>query len=297
MWATSRDMMTEDRQYLSMRIGDPVYGMLNLLQGSPRTAPARRLREILLYSCTLRKGRRNWTAAIVLALCMVLSFPTEVSCSTIVVDYVKTSQRARITTEMHAQPLGGVMVQVFRLPKRGDVMTAEEPMLVLFTDQHGQLVLPRLPRGKYRLIALAKPNLREDVYLNISVWATKRPAKLRLEPTPFDPLPTSEKTITAAELSHDVKQVTEFRGVVYGGGAPIPQASVDVLFKGTGGKRYAARSYADEFGKFSIDLPEGDYVALFNALYFRTKVVALTISKTGSEGGLEVVLEVPCCTE
>jgi hypothetical protein len=283
--------MTEDQQYISMPIGDPMYGMLNLLQGSQRTESVRR---ILLSNCMQKKERRKWVAATVLAFCLFLGFPTRVSCSTIVAHYVGTSQRARVTTEMHARPLGGVRVEVYRHSGRRGGMSADEPMLVLFSDPNGQLVLPKLPHGKYALVALAKPDLRDDVYLNISIGATiGRTTKLTLELTPYEPPPTSEQTIAAAERSQDVKRVTEFRGVVNGG----PQVSIDVLFKGTGGKKYAARLYADEFGKFTADLPEGDYVALFNARYFRTKVVVLTISQTGSNDGLTVKLEVPSCTE
>lgn len=290
--------MTEDQQYLSKPIGDLVRGMLIFLQGSPRITPARLLQEISLSYYTRRKERRKWTAATILALCLFLSSPAKVSCSTIVVQYIKTLQRARITTVLHARPLGGVMIKVYRRSSRSNVMTAEEPLQVLFTDLHGQLVLPKLPRGKYSIVALAKPNLREDVYLNISLWATKRPSKLTLELTPYNPAPTSEQKIIASELSHDVKQVTEFRGVVCDrGGTPIPQASVEVVFKGTGGKKYAAKLYADEFGKFSADLPEGDYMAIFSAEWFIKRVIALTVSKTGSDGGLRIELEVQCCTE
>lgn len=190
------------------------------------------------------------------------------------------------------------MVKVYRKSAPSDVMTAEEPLQVLFTDQYGQLVLPKLPRGKYSIVALAKPNLRENVYLNISLWTTKRPTKLILELTPYHPTPTSEQKITAAELSHDVKQVIEFHGVVCDrGGTPIPQASVEVVFKGTGGKKYAARLYADEYGKFSADLPEGDYVAIFSAEWFIKRVIALTVSKTGSDSELRIDLEVQCCSE
>jgi hypothetical protein len=196
-------------------------------------------------------------------------------------------------TEQYARSLGGVRIEVYRGFGPHGEMAAKEPQLVLTSDEHGQVVLPKLPHGRYHVLALATPNLRDDLYLNISFRAARKPREFTMNLVPYDPPPTYEQRITAAEFSSDVKRLTEFRGVVCDqAGAPIPNASVDVLFKGTDGKRYAARLRTDGSGKFASNLPEGNYVAFVRCQGFSDRVIAVVIAKTGSDNELKVELEI-----
>jgi hypothetical protein len=233
-----------------------------------------------------------------LALFLFLAASAEGFCSVRVFEVMKSSQRARITTEQFALPLGGTRVEVYREFGPYGEMTGERPRLVLISDAQGQVVLPRLPGGKYHILALAKPNLRDDIYLNISIWASGSHRKFKMHLVPYDPPPTYGQMISTAEISPDVEQLAEFHGVVCDPmGVPISNGSVDVVFKGTEGKKYAARLFTDASGRFSAILPEGDYVAFFHCRGFSDRVIVLAILKTGSSSELQVKMRIAPASE
>lgn len=212
-------------------------------------------------------------------------------CAIEIVQIVKSSQQPRITTDQFARPLSGVRIEVYR----GFGASCSQPkgnaQLVLVADAQGSAVLPKLPQGKYYLLAQAQPNLRANLCLNISSHVTATSREFTLNLAPCDPDPTYEQIIAGTESAPDFQTVPEFRGEVLDPtGAPIRRATIEVVFKGTGGKKYAANLQTDALGRFFANLPEGGYVAFFRGQGFENRVVGLTISKAEGHGEIQIKL-------
>jgi hypothetical protein len=155
-------------------------------------------------------------------------------------------------------------------------------------------VLPKTSSGKYYVIALAKPNLRDEILLSVSRWHRTNDREVTMHLAPYAVSPTYEQLIAIAGSSSDIKRLTRLRGLVSDqSGAPITQASVDVVFSGTEGKKYAARLHTDESGRFTSDsVPEGAYVAAIRAQGFSTRFLSLTITEGASDNEVKIELAV-----
>jgi hypothetical protein len=153
----------------------------------------------------------------------------------------------------------------------------------------------------YSIVASAKPDLVGYLALNIDPSNSDLldQFSIFLEQKHYvAPPPTYAQIVAAAEQSPIVSRLSKFRGVVFDrGGAPIPGVFIDIVVKGTQGEKHAARVRSDELGRFSAQLADGEYVALFGASGFERRVLPLTISKAAGNGELQVVLEVVVASE
>ena len=221
------------------------------------------------------------------------------SCSVRVLAEEKASQIVRIIIEYDGKPLSGSRIEVYRGSEPIVETGSGRPLLVVISDALGHVVFPKMSPGKYHVVALAKPNLRDEMLLNVSRWHHTKDREFTMYLVPFVAPPTYEQLIAIAESSSDIKSLTRLRGLVCDqSGAPITQASVDVVFRGTEGKKYAARLHTDESGRFASDfVPEGGYIAAIRSQGFSTKFLSLKITEKASNDDLKIELAVAPASE
>jgi hypothetical protein len=221
------------------------------------------------------------------------------SCSVRVLAEEKASERVRIVTEYDGKPLSGSRIEVYRRSEPIVETELGKPLLVVVSDALGHVVLPKMSPGKYHVIALAKPNLRDEMLLDVSHWHRRKDRELTMYLAPYVAPPTYEELIAIAESSYDIKRLTRLRGLVRDqSGAPITQASVDVIFRGTGGMKYAARLHTDQSGRFASDfVPEGAYIAAIRSQGFSTKFLSLIITERASDDEVKIELAVAPASE
>jgi hypothetical protein len=251
-----------------------------------------------VWNGELKESLRSWTMACMAgwrnlafatACCFLL--PKHAAFAYVPVFYVVNSgQHARIETKADGKPLPGVSVEIYRGFGRHGELPHAQALLVQTSDQRGELTLPTLPSGKYLILARAKPNLEDWLYLHVS--ADKRSsASLDLNLTPQPP--TTEEKLAAAEASTDIARVSQLHGVVCDRvGSPIARANIDVLIAGTQGKQHAGRSRTDSKGEFSIDLPEGRYLLKVSAQGFTDWFRLVVVSRPESSDALQIKLEI-----
>lgn len=205
--------------------------------------------------------------------------------------FCKAHQNLKIIMNLDAKPHGGVRVEVYdRVDKDGRV-NSKSPLLVLVTDDKGQTVLPRLPYGRYYILAKGEQDFREYDYLEISRWPVGRRRKLNLELQNWGP--TLEQQIVAAEQSSEFKQISDFHGVVFDQtGQRVAGARVDIVLKGTEGKKYVAHLLTNAQGEFSADLPDGDYMVIAEFPGLRRQIIAVRVSPSGAKNALLIKLYV-----
>jgi hypothetical protein len=199
--------------------------------------------------------------------------------------------RSSIAVRLKGKPVAHVKLTIYRGRQK-------RPRLVLTTDGHGQAILPMLPPGNYFIHAIGKPDLEGDLDLVISSQPASKPSRILIALEHVVPPPTYEQKIASYEQLPIETRVSEFRGVVVdSAGNPIFGTLIDVVLKGTQGKKHVAKCGAHSLGRFSAPLENGDYLAFFYTPGFVERVLPLTISKTEGEGELRVKLQIGPATE
>jgi hypothetical protein len=204
---------------------------------------------------------------------------------------VESGQQPLVETDADGKPLSGVPIRVYRGFRLQDGFPSDPPpMLVLTSNDRGQVILPRLQDGDYLLVARSHAGLGDYAYLHISSDSARAPA-IHLSLAPM--APTFEEKLAEAEAAANPATVNQLRGIVTDrSGAAVWNAAIDVLVKGTQGKQHAARLRADKSGRFSADLPEGQYVVFVLSPGFQVAVVPVTVSKAGTSDELAILLEI-----
>lgn len=228
------------------------------------------------------------SAGLVFGLCPHLACTQSARCSVRVMELLESSQQPRITVLLNGEAQRDVKLEIYRdFPVRG------KPFVVLLTDRNGQAIVPALQPGKYLLRESPDRNLLGELYLHINSARGGPGDRFSMALEHYDPPPTFEELVAAAEQSPSARRYAEFRGVVLDQGqGPISGVSIDVVVRGTNGTKHAAQLRSDDLGMFSTRLPDGDYVAFCSATGFSVRVVPFTIAKTESDGELRVVLNV-----
>jgi len=73
-------------------------------------------------------------------------------------------------------------------------------------------------------------------------------------------------------------------------GHPIPDATINVVDKGSLGIAYAQQFQTDAQGRFSANLRDGDYVVFFTAPNMNEHAISFTISGAAADRDLQIVL-------
>ena len=257
----------------------------------------------------------------IVLVCLLLAPAPPALCESVVVigspgPPLRVKQKPKIKVLFDGKPLPGANVKVSQLPP-------ENISFALIADDKGEVVLPELSPGRYSISA--SPSSGAPYGTSFEVC---------LEPCPDDGLETTDlivesldgetrtidrdsmglselwmdigpaqdpswaRSIAAAEREPITQSMMELNGVVQDRtGAVIPGAWVDVVAKGTQGKKHVASFRADSAGRFSAKLAEGDYLIFVAAPGFRIHAIPITIVAKGSTDKLEVVLDVGNVTE
>jgi len=229
---------------------------------------------------------------------------------------LRVKQKPKIKVLFDGKPLPGANVEVSQSPP-GDTS------LALIADDKGEVVLPELSPGRYSIrsstslggpygtsfevcLAPCPDDGLETINLIIEGLDGRTRAvdedstglgELWMDIGPAQD-PSWARSIAATEQEPITKRMTELNGVVQDRtGAVIPGAWVDVVAKGTQGKKHVASLRTDSEGRFSAKLTEGDYLIFVTAQGFVARAVPITIAANGSTDKLEVVLDVGSVTE
>lgn len=251
---------------------------------------------------------------------MLLGSTRPAPCESVVVIEVpspplRVKQKPKIKVLFDGKPLPGANVKVSQLPP-GDIS------LALIADEKGEVVLPESSPSRYSIRASTSSGAPygtsfevclvpcpDDGLETIDQIVEDLGGKTKAVDT--DSMGLSElwvdigpaqdpgwaRSIAAAEREPITHRMTELSGVVQDrSGAFIPGAWVDVVAKGTQGKKHVASFRADSSGRFSAKLTEGDYLIFVTAQGFVARAVPITIATEGSTGKLEVLLDVGSVT-
>jgi hypothetical protein len=257
---------------------------------------------------------RELRSILVLAILLVIAAPSMQCLNVTVVGSelpIRLKQKARIKVLFDGQPLAAAEIVLTGYYARN--------ITTLISNSDGNVTLPELPPGNYFLGSPSNTTRRLAICVipcpDLGIETTVlTPTSLDgpLQVLDRDSLASSEasmeiglprdagwaRLIAAAEQQPATERVPEFRGVVEDqSGAIVPSASIDVIVKGTEGRRHAAFFRADSTGRFSAHLPEGDYVAVVSSPGFVVRAVTFTVISTGTAAELHVVLDVGSTTE
>lgn len=174
-----------------------------------------------------------------------------------------SSQSAKIAVLHDGIPLQNVRVAV----SNADGKTCAS----LSTDEHGTVVLPFLPPGRYTISAKAPGRLQAYLLLDISKHTNKKSSEFSMWLSAGPP--SFEEQIAGAEAKSSPDHVKEFNGtVVDPSGAEIPKVKIDIYQRGSNGKMLVSTLLADATGHFAAHLRDGAYNAVFQAQGFATKI-------------------------
>ncbi len=223
--------------------------------------------------------------------CLVfVSWPVS-ACSLVeVVDTRPSSQNARITVLMDGKPQKDVKLVLSAV--------AGELRLTMVTDASGTVKLPRLPDGRYCIVASASPTLRAELCLDVSKGGNRKPSSfsmtLSIKPPPP---PTLEDLLAAAEKGPLGMRTQVFAGIVQDPlGAPVLRAQIAVYSRGSLDKTHPLRFTTDEQGRFFASLESGAYTAVFQAPGFRTEILTFEIAPDAEREDLHLKLRIGMIT-
>lgn len=196
-----------------------------------------------------------------------------------------SSPTARITVSRDGKPLVGAKVDIY------EYMAEKHPLFSVTTPDNGVVALPNLMPGHfYHIVAVGVPEMSADLYIQIAEDATVGAAVLSMN------VPRSRKLL-AAEGMAPSSRLKEFTGVLGDeSGGRIPAAFVDIWKKGTTSGPPLEEIRSDDLGRFSAQLPDGMYIALFSSPGFVSSAVVFEIANAADVKDLQVTLEVGACT-
>lgn len=209
----------------------------------------------------------------------------------------KSSRYVQIAAQ--ASPLKGTKIDFYSY--KLDSQSSQDPSLTLLfslnTDDEGRIKTPELSPGKYCVAARGADNQSAQLLINVAPGARARATSFTMhlvaQPGPSFPPPPRPQWTPADEQIPIQKRVAVFRGTVTDqSGAVIPDALIDIVKKGTGGKEHVAQLKTGPDGRFSGELQPGLYIGFFYAVYFKDQVIPFEIMKEGT-GDIDVVLGIP----
>jgi 5-hydroxyisourate hydrolase-like protein (transthyretin family) len=204
----------------------------------------------------------------------------------------KSSGNVVVTTLFEGKPRKGVKVEIYRCHKQMEA----NPTFTLITGEDGTVAPPALSPGEYCIVASADLNLAADLELRVSSHFKEKTSSFSMELV-ASRFPTWEQQLTAVEQMPVKDRLQDFSGVVRDlTGAAIPSVSIEIIRKGTQGKERVAQLKSDRDGRFSTELAEGWYIAVFLAQGFGAQLLPFEISKTQGAGDLRVRLEIGAST-
>jgi hypothetical protein len=227
-------------------------------------------------------------------LALVLSAASAVYGECVVIEPQLSSANIRLVARLDGKPAKDVRVDIFTAG------VSPQPLYALVTDDKGTAIPPELAPGTYHIEAWSWRGRPYDLSIFV-------PPDGRVTPIEYSMNMESDESLR--KLSADVKAgaspdtvLHHFAGVISDpSGASISGATIEVRRLDASGEPVDAQIQviAGHDGKFSLDLADGVYVALFRSPGFVRKFVAFKIGandpQTDPSGALAVSLEIGRC--
>ena len=103
----------------------------------------------------------------------------------------------------------------------------------------------------------------------------------------------SRMDLASAQNNQVTWQTKVFAGAVKDpSGAPIPNASIQIFKKGELDEWNGTLLYADQYGRFTVPLPDGEYLAFFQSSGFQSRIAAFEINPQADQAVVSVILQV-----
>lgn len=202
-----------------------------------------------------------------------------------------------------------VTVEMARYPKPHAQATQLHTRLV--SDSSGIITLPRLLPGDYSIYISSKYHLGGRLYLSIppstrsplyseflndhhlTARNVARPARSLFVNLSSDTSDTPDALLTT-HITHRLA----FSGTVCDpAGFFVPYVVIDIYTIRKSQDPRTAEIKANRQGKFSIHLPNGNYLATFEFRGFETRILHVVLAKSASSRPLKVALHVPGITQ
>jgi 5-hydroxyisourate hydrolase-like protein (transthyretin family) len=205
----------------------------------------------------------------------------------------ESSRHVRLTILFEGKPQRGVKVAFYRYELGPGEET--DPRFSLTSNREGNISPPSLPVGHYHVVASTEKNLRADLYLDVASGKAKKTSAFSMQLL-TSPFLTPSQQFADAEHMPIKDRVKEFSGIVCDPtGAVVAGTSIEVLRKGTDGRKVVAKLKSGADGRFSIRLADGPYIAFFSTPGFRVAIVPFEVTREG-QGDLRVTLQIGATT-
>jgi 5-hydroxyisourate hydrolase-like protein (transthyretin family) len=192
--------------------------------------------------------------------------------------YQPSTRNIRITVLRDGEPAKAVLVEVHRAGMTG---TDQPPLLFATTTEDGFAALSDLPKGKYVIDAIATDRARTHLLLKVSK------NKARDEDTTnfqmFLELP--QEHVAWRPWNQSVGPLgRHFEGLLTDPiGTAIAAVKIQIFRKGTGTSKDVIQLQSDERGRFSAQLEDGTYLAIFRVFGFRLEIVPFEVVAQGEK--------------
>ena len=194
-----------------------------------------------------------------------------------------------VTVSQNSKPIDGIRVDIYR-----EIPNGEHHFWTVMTNRHGVVSPPKLPYGKYRVVADSGKS--DDILYLLVNLGEEANNQFDMELAPYPSTATIEKhpepvfpDLAAVPVSTELE---EFRGVVQDTSqGVIPGIKIKVFLKKALDKPWVAEIESDQVGEFATQLDEGTYVAIFEGRHFKMRVLGFEISKKGWKG-FRVTMEI-----
>jgi hypothetical protein len=210
--------------------------------------------------------------------CFLLSATAGAECVTVTTTSVVplSSSAVSITALQGGKPLEGTVIEVLlRMP--GGIRYS------LVTEANGTATLPKLSPGTYVVTALSVEGKVAGITLTVPEGAGSNVTNFSID--------LNKGNMSSATPGLEAnEEVAEFRGILQDeNGGVLPGGTIAVYEKNSDNKRPVALIHSDSSGRFSAELKDGSYTAVFSVQGFRAKVVPIQVSK--AEGAEDVVIK------
>jgi hypothetical protein len=185
----------------------------------------------------------------------------------------ESSRNVRITVVLNGKPLKLARVEFC-------TTTGKQICFTVLTGDNGVAVPQALALTTYHVFALFEDDLSSDLYLHASPQGKATSFAVDLTPS----FKAGQAVLAAAEKLPIREIVREFTGSVQDPwGAMIPGANIKVVRKGSTDKANPLRLKSDANGRFSAQLIDGVYIAVFSSPGFRTEIVPFEVARQGEK--------------
>jgi hypothetical protein len=179
---------------------------------------------------------------------------------------------ARITILRHGKPILGATVAVYATNGREWIYPARWSSS---TDKTGTVALPPLSPGVFALDFHFDNNRSADLRAQVPGSGVPGQRDVVFDIAPESTVSIPKDAPTRAWLQHFAGTLEDVSGAI------IPGGKISVRRKADSQSAEIAAGVTDQYGHFKMDLPPGDYIALFGKAGFAVEMVPFTLGDKG----------------